>query len=108
LTFSFAYKKLNAKRSFFSAIQRLADPAYLPTEEDVLRARLQSTGITETRFNVGGLPIHMFDVGGQRNERRKWMHCFERCVAFVLLRLVFNECSLQRNEHHILHGDERV
>jgi hypothetical protein len=50
----------------------------------------------------------MFDVGGQRNERRKWIHCFERCVAFVLLRLAFNGCSLQRNEHHILHGDERV
>ncbi|KAJ7724588.1 G-protein alpha subunit [Mycena olivaceomarginata] len=68
---------------FFSAIQRLADPAYLPTEEDVLRARLQSTGITETRFNVGGLPIHMFDVGGQRNERRKWMHCFESVTSII-------------------------
>jgi hypothetical protein len=30
--------------------------------------------------------IHMFDVGGQRLERKKWIHCFERCVcSFRLL-----------------------
>ncbi|KAJ7450498.1 hypothetical protein B0H11DRAFT_1928185 [Mycena galericulata] len=38
---------------FISAIQRLADPGFKPTEEDVLRARAQSTSITETRFNMG-------------------------------------------------------
>ncbi|KAJ7804952.1 G-protein alpha subunit [Mycena olivaceomarginata] len=68
---------------FVSAIQRLADPAYLPTEEDVLRARLQSTSITETRFNMDKLSIHMFDVGGQRSERKKWIHCFESVTSII-------------------------
>ncbi|KAJ7511657.1 G-protein alpha subunit [Mycena galericulata] len=68
---------------FISAIQRLADPEYTPTEEDVLRARAQSTGITETRFNMGGFPIRMFDVGGQRSERRKWIHCFESVTSII-------------------------
>ncbi|KAJ7706685.1 heterotrimeric G-protein alpha subunit, GPA3-like protein [Mycena rosella] len=68
---------------FISAIQRLAAPGYTPTEEDVLRARAQSTSITETRFNMGGLSIHMFDVGGQRSERKKWIHCFESVTSII-------------------------
>lgn len=27
----------------------------------------------------------MFDVGGQRSERKKWMHCFENVTAVVFL-----------------------
>jgi guanine nucleotide-binding protein subunit alpha len=62
---------------FFNEVLRIGSPNYLPTETDVLRARLKTTGITETRFNMGQLSIHMFDVGGQRSERKKWIHCFE-------------------------------
>ncbi|KAJ6462513.1 G-protein alpha subunit [Mycena sanguinolenta] len=68
---------------FLTAIHRLADPDYIPTEEDVLRARAQSTAITETRFIMGGLNIHMFDVGGQRSERKKWIHCFESVTSII-------------------------
>ncbi|KAF7297814.1 Heterotrimeric G-protein alpha subunit [Mycena kentingensis (nom. inval.)] len=68
---------------FINHIQRLAAPGYTPTEEDVLRARAQSTSITETRFNMGGLSIHMFDVGGQRSERKKWIHCFESVTSII-------------------------
>ncbi|KAI9012886.1 guanine nucleotide binding protein, alpha subunit [Gaertneriomyces semiglobifer] len=68
---------------FFEEIKRLAAPDYCPTEQDVLRARVKTTGITETRFNMGQLSIHMFDVGGQRSERRKWIHCFEAVTSII-------------------------
>ncbi|OZJ05273.1 Guanine nucleotide-binding protein subunit alpha [Bifiguratus adelaidae] len=68
---------------FFSNIRRIGQPDYIPTEADVLRARLKSTGITETRFSIGPLHIHMFDVGGQRSERRKWIHCFENVTSII-------------------------
>ena len=38
---------------FFAAIQRLAVPNYLPTEEDVLRCRVKTTGISEMTYTVG-------------------------------------------------------
>jgi len=60
---------------FFNEALRIGEQGYVPTETDVLRARQKSTGITETRFNMGQLSIHMFDVGGQRSERKKWIHC---------------------------------
>lgn len=60
---------------FFGLIPKIKLPDYVPDEADVLRARTKTTGISETRFNMGQLSIHMFDVGGQRSERKKWIHC---------------------------------
>lgn len=58
--------------SFYADLDRLFDPAYAPTSDDILRVRSKTTGITETRFEISGLIFRMFDVGGQRSERRKW------------------------------------
>ncbi|KAI0070383.1 G-protein alpha subunit [Panus rudis PR-1116 ss-1] len=68
---------------FFTEALRIGTPDYVPTETDVLRARQKSTGITETRFALGPLSIHMFDVGGQRSERKKWIHCFESVTSII-------------------------
>ncbi|KAK9459117.1 guanine nucleotide binding protein, alpha subunit [Lipomyces oligophaga] len=70
---------------YFEAILRLADPNYVPTDQDVLRSRVKSTGITETRFNVGDLTYRMVDVGGQRSERKKWIYCFESVTTILFL-----------------------
>ena len=29
--------------------------------------------------------IRMVDVGGQRSERRKWIHCFENVTSIIFL-----------------------
>ncbi|CDH48751.1 g-protein alpha subunit [Lichtheimia corymbifera JMRC:FSU:9682] len=68
---------------FFENAERIGEPDYVPCEQDVLRARSKTTGITETRFKMGQLDIHMFDVGGQRSERKKWIHCFEAVTSII-------------------------
>ncbi|CAK9785192.1 G-alpha-domain-containing protein [Cutaneotrichosporon oleaginosum] len=68
---------------FFSNLDRISSAEYVPNENDVLRARSKTTGISETRFNMGQLSIHMFDVGGQRSERKKWIHCFEAVTSII-------------------------
>jgi guanine nucleotide-binding protein G(i) subunit alpha len=70
---------------YFNAIERMASPSYLPTDQDILRSRVKTTGITETTFKVGELTYKLFDVGGQRSERKKWIHCFENVTALVFL-----------------------
>lgn len=35
------------------------------------------------RIFQGSLPSRMFDVGGQRSERKKWIHCFEGVTAII-------------------------
>ncbi|KAI9025063.1 heterotrimeric G protein alpha subunit A [Phycomyces nitens] len=68
---------------FFEALDRIGQPGYIPTEQDVLRARHRSTGITEICFQMENLTIRMLDVGGQRSERRKWIHCFEAVTSVI-------------------------
>src|ERR1700759_3589679 len=71
--------------SFFVDLDRLFIKEFIPTDQDVLRARLRTTGITETVFDLGSLQYRMFDVGGQRSERKKWIHCFENVNALMFL-----------------------
>ncbi|KAG6366199.1 hypothetical protein INS49_000375 [Diaporthe citri] len=74
---------MDSAEYFFEQAQRIVRPDYLPNEMDVLRARTKTTGIYETRFQMGQLSIHMFDVGGQRSERKKWIHCFENVTSII-------------------------
>jgi len=63
---------------FFENLERFRDPeGYNPTKQDVLRARVRSSGIEEAEFKFEELNFRMLDVGGQRSERRKWIHCFD-------------------------------
>ncbi|KAF7373069.1 Heterotrimeric G-protein alpha subunit [Mycena sanguinolenta] len=68
---------------FLADIQRLARPEYTPTEHDILRTPAQKHAITETRFNVGALSMRLIDVGPQRSERRKRIHCFESVTSII-------------------------
>ena len=51
------YHKCLPKYSFFDEVDRIASADYTPTEADVLRARTKTTGIYETRFQMGQLSI---------------------------------------------------
>ncbi|XP_022859330.1 guanine nucleotide-binding protein alpha-1 subunit-like isoform X2 [Olea europaea var. sylvestris] len=73
---------------FMENLQRLSDRNYIPTKEDVLTARVRTTGVTQIQFspvgeNQKGEAYRLFDVGGQRNERRKWIHLFEGVTAVI-------------------------
>ena len=51
----------------------------------VLRSRVRTTGIIETTFRYKDLIYRMFDVGGQRSERRKWIECFDDVTAVIFV-----------------------
>ncbi|ELU00453.1 hypothetical protein CAPTEDRAFT_204897 [Capitella teleta] len=68
---------------YLDAVSRLMKPDYIPTDQDILRARLPTTGIIETKFVFNGKPFRLMDVGGQRSERRKWIHVFDNVTAII-------------------------
>jgi len=79
------YQLTDSTKYYLDEIDRLADPDYLPTEQDILRARVPTTGILEYPFDLDGIIFRMVDVGGQRSERRKWIHCFENVTSIIFL-----------------------
>lgn len=68
---------------YLNSLDRISQPGYVPTQDDVLRTRVKTTGIVETHFTYKDLHFKMFDVGGQRSERKKWIHCFEGVTAII-------------------------
>lgn len=65
-------------------LERIADADYNPSLDDLLRSRSKTSGITEYIFEQGSKHFSVVDVGGQRSERRKWIHCFDAvdCLLF--------------------------
>lgn len=70
---------------YFDSIDRISSPNYVPTDQDILRSRVRTTGIVETTFSAFNFKFNLIDVGGQRNERKKWMHCFQDVTAIMFL-----------------------
>lgn len=86
---------------FFEQVYKYADNDYECTDEDILKGRIKTTGITETNFNINGIKFKLLDAGGQRSERKKWIHCFQdiTCACFVLAVSEYDQ---------VLFEDERV
>lgn len=68
---------------YLSQVQRIGASDYVPTQQDILHTRVRTSGIVETRFSFQDLDFKLIDVGGQRSERRKWIHCFEGVTAII-------------------------
>ena len=70
---------------YFQRMEKILESSYTPNEQDVLYSRVPTTGIVETSFRKSEITYHLIDVGGQRSERRKWLHCFDdvKAVLFV-------------------------
>eukprot|EP01103_Thecamoeba_quadrilineata_P017499 TRINITY_DN623_c0_g1_i2.p1 TRINITY_DN623_c0_g1~~TRINITY_DN623_c0_g1_i2.p1 ORF type:complete len:335 (+),score=49.40 TRINITY_DN623_c0_g1_i2:64-1068(+) len=66
----------DSAKFFFSEIERISKEDYVPTVEDLLLCRSQTTQITEVKISVGGYPMRFVDVGGQRTERDRWILIF--------------------------------
>jgi len=75
----------NSAKYFFDKLDETAAPDYLPSEADIIQCRVRTTGIVENEFVIENNRFKMFDVGGQRNERKKWIHCFEGVTAVLFV-----------------------
>jgi len=107
------YQLNDTAEYFFENVERISKDDYVPTHEDILRARVRSTGIEEAQFCFESLTLTVVDVGGQRAERRKWIHCFNNvhvvlfCAAISAYDQTLREDSSQnRVKEAILLFDE--
>lgn len=77
------YQLVDSASYFLDRVLECGDEHFIPSEQDVLHSRVRTTGIVESEFLIKGNLFKMYDVGGQRNERKKWIHCFEDVTAVL-------------------------
>ncbi|AET41035.1 guanine nucleotide-binding protein subunit alpha Ecym_7187 [Eremothecium cymbalariae DBVPG len=69
---------------FFGNLEKISQPDYHPTVVDILRTRKKTSGIFDTTIEMdSNLKLHIYDVGGQRSERKKWIHCFDNVTMII-------------------------
>jgi len=95
---------------YVANIQRICDKDYVPNELDILHSRCKTTGVTETVFFSQGKKFVMVDVGGQRSERKKWIHCFENVIGvlFCVGISAFDQTLHEDNVTNRLHEDLKL
>lgn len=74
---------------FLNDLDRVTGYNYVPTDDDVLRARLKTIGVSEYKFEMEagdqGTQWRIVDVGGSRFQRPTWVPFFDSVEAIIFL-----------------------
>lgn len=75
---------MDSANYYMENLARISKQGYIPDEQDILRSRQKTSGIFDNVFDMGSnLKLHIYDVGGQRSERKKWIHCFDNVTMII-------------------------
>lgn len=75
---------------FLNDLERVTSSSYHPTDDDVVRARLKTMGVSDYSFVIdrgsrGTYLWRIFDVGGSRTQRNQWIPYFDDASAVIFL-----------------------
>ncbi|ETO35522.1 guanine nucleotide-binding protein subunit alpha [Reticulomyxa filosa] len=76
---------LDNMEHYFGKVQEIMKLDYIPSDEDVLKSRIRTTGVIEMIYEKDDNIFKICDVGGQRSERKKWIHSFEHVAAVIFV-----------------------
>eukprot|EP00485_Elphidium_margaritaceum_P004238 CAMPEP_0202695696 /NCGR_PEP_ID=MMETSP1385-20130828/9233_1 /ASSEMBLY_ACC=CAM_ASM_000861 /TAXON_ID=933848 /ORGANISM="Elphidium margaritaceum" /LENGTH=366 /DNA_ID=CAMNT_0049351769 /DNA_START=102 /DNA_END=1202 /DNA_ORIENTATION=- len=85
------FQLIDTAEYLFDHMQHYWTDDYVPTFADLIHSRQRTTGVNKIRFELpdkqGAVEevYEIFDVGGQKNERRKWMHFFDNTAAIIFV-----------------------
>jgi GTPase SAR1 family protein len=103
----------DALKYYMGEISRISSGGWMPNDADILRSRVRTTGIQEENYRIDDVDFAMFDVGGQRNERKKWIHCFDQVTAVIFVaaiseynQVLYEDNSMNRIQEALLLFEE--
>jgi hypothetical protein len=79
------FQIVESEKYYFNDNERKMMDDYVATQQDMLLARVRTSGIVTEKYVIDGVDFEMYDVGGQRNERKKWIHCFDDVTAVIFV-----------------------
>jgi GTPase SAR1 family protein len=91
-------------------IEEICKKDYMPIHRDILHAKVITQGIWETRFKVNNYPFIMYDIGGQRMERKKWCSIYDdiSCVISVVAISEYDQLLREDSSTNRLHESIKV
>lgn len=105
------FQIIESVQYYFNKIHLIKRPDYLPDKDDIIHSRVRTSGIVTERYVIDNTIFEMYDVGGQRNERKKWIHCFEGVTAVIFVAAIseydqklFEDASTNRMVSHTFHS----
>lgn len=75
----------DAFKYYMNTIDNIAQEGWTPSNQDILRARARTTGFVTSKFSIDKTTFEMYDVGGQRTERKKWIHYFDEVTTVLFV-----------------------
>jgi len=73
----------DSTKYFLDKLDILSSKNYKPDDKDILRLRIKTSAVVDKVFDFEDNTFRVIDVGGQRSERRKWIHCFPDITALI-------------------------
>ncbi|KAI8927426.1 guanine nucleotide binding protein, alpha subunit [Entophlyctis helioformis] len=70
---------------FLNQVTAIADPAYLPTDQDIIHARFPTTQVSETTVQINTGRFHFYDCGGQVSHRKHWAPYFDKVHTILFV-----------------------
>ncbi|XP_035512427.1 guanine nucleotide-binding protein G(i) subunit alpha-like isoform X2 [Morone saxatilis] len=92
------YQLNDSAAYYLNDLDRICQPNYVPTQQDVLRTHIKTTGIVETHFTFNDLYFRIFDVGSSRKRNLNWVLSFEGLTSIIF-------CVALSDYDHVLVAD---
>ncbi|KAI0046304.1 G-protein alpha subunit [Auriscalpium vulgare] len=68
---------------FLEAAGRIGADDYVPTDEDMLKARAPVGTVSQTQLQLDGMSIHLLEVGMQKSTKSRWIQAFDDITSIV-------------------------
>lgn len=78
------YQLIDSAQYFLDKIDLIRNADYKPSDDDVLQCRTKTLGIHTEIINYNNVNFELVDVGGQRDQRAKWIEALSDGVTAVI------------------------
>lgn len=92
---------------FTTRLHDLSSFSYIPTFADCLNLYARTLGVAQCTVKIRNVQLKIWDVEGQRNQRRKWVHVYKNpdWIVFVVNLNGYNRVLYEDRSHDRLKED---
>jgi len=74
---------MDSAEYFLNNMKKYVGKDYVPTFDEICHCKVRSTGVKSENFVFNKVLFTVYDLGGQRSERRKWLNVCDNVKAII-------------------------